>query len=571
MKKHLIIASAFLLAIPALTGCIENIEPDSEPEYVETTTVTTEPPKTVTEIDPFGDVDFTYFHETGGEITDKSTFGGFGKPQEVKIGGTEKNIQLMRSRTDGIKKCHDLGCQLSIYREELNPELKEDDTVTLHLYLKDSEMAEKDLPAYLEQEYGIHLKQTTKEIKVHFEEEPVTEIDPFKDGTVSWTVKDGQYKETDKLSDCTGCKSARMHEVYPLYTPSLAEGQDLEHLYAGDKVKYTVMLKSDGNEYVGEAANQYLSDHWMRVHFTQTEKEFTVLPENNKGRFSTNVNVNLTRPADWKEIAADKTKFNKYDFRNIDGSTATIPITAELHRQFCGIPDDELEYYLDHNTTGPAYENLILGKANKNLLFVTEPSEEEKKLAADNNVELDVTQVALDGFVFITHKDNPVDSLTVWQIQSIYSGQITNWSQVGGNDEEIVAYQREPNSGSQTVMENMVMNGIEMMPAPKSPVVPTMGGLVDSIASYQNKTCSIGYSFYYYINNLYQNADIKVLKINGISPDNENLISKAYPFSSGYFAVTRKGGDAKAEEIKQYLLTDEGQELIRLAGYCPVK
>ncbi len=571
MKRHLIIVSAFLLAIPALTGCIENIEPDSEPAYVETTTVTTEPPKELVEIDPFGDVDFKYYHETGGVITEKSTPASFETPHELKIGGTTKTVRLMRNRTEGIKKCRDLGCQLSIYREELSPDLKEDDTVTLHLCLKDSDMAEKDLPAFVEQEYGIRLKQTTKEIKVHFEEDPVSEIDPFEDGSVYWTVTDGQYKETNQLSDCKGCKSARMKNVSPIYSPSLVEGQDLEHLYAGDKVKYTVTLKAGGNEYVGEAANQYLADNWMRVHFTQTEKEFTVLPTNNKGRFSTNVNVNLTRPADWKEIAADKTKFNKYDFRNIDGSTATIPITAELHRQFCGIADDELEYYLDHNTTGPAYENLILGKSNKNLLFVTEPSAEEKQLAADNNVELDVTPVALDGFVFITHKDNPVDSLTVWQIQAIYSGQITNWSQVGGNDEEIVAYQREPNSGSQTVMENMVMDGVEMMPAPKAPVVKTMGGLVDSIASYQNKTCSIGYSFYYYINNLYQNADIKVLKINGISPDNENLISKAYPFSSGYFAVTRKGGDAKAEEIKQYLLSDEGQELIKLAGYCPVK
>ena len=355
------------------------------------------------------------------------------------------------------------------------------------------------------------------------------------------------------------------------YAPSLVEGKDLENLYAGDKIKYTVVLKEDGKEYKGEEVNQYLEAQWKRVRLTQTEKEFVVMPDDQNHRYSENVNVMLKRPADWKESVADKTKFSKYDLRNIDGSTATIPITAELFRQFCGVEDDKLEYYIDHNTTGPAYENLILGKKDKTLLFVTEPSEEERKLAADNNVELDVTPIALDGFVFITHEDNPVDSLTVQQIQAIYSGQFTNWQQVGGNDEEIVAYQREANSGSQTVMENMVMKGIQMTEPPKLPVAATMGALVDSVASYRNKTCSLGYSFYYYINNLYQNADIKVLKINGISPDNENLINKTYPFSSGYFAVTKKGGDQKAEEIKQYLLTDEGQALIKAAGYCPVK
>ena len=55
--------------------------------------------------------------------------------------------------------------------------------------------------------------------------------------------------------------------------------------------------------------------------------------------------------------------------------------------------------------------------------------------------------------MFITHKDNPIDSLTIEQIQSIYSGKITNWNQVGGEDLEIKAYQREGNSGSQTAME----------------------------------------------------------------------------------------------------------------------
>lgn len=79
-------------------------------------------------------------------------------------------------------------------------------------------------------------------------------------------------------------------------------------------------------------------------------------------------------------------------------------------------------------------------------------------MAAENNVELDVTQIALDGFVFIIHKDNPVDSLTVEQIQKIYIGNITNWKELGGNDEEIIPSTREKNSGSQTVLENVVMN-----------------------------------------------------------------------------------------------------------------
>lgn len=166
-----------------------------------------------------------------------------------------------------------------------------------------------------------------------------------------------------------------------------------------------------------------------------------------------------------------------------------------------------------------------------------------------------------------------MDSLTLDQIRDIYSGAITNWSEVGGYDEEIIPYVRSKNSGSQTAMENMVMQGIPMITHPDTRVqiAMEMGGLIDSIATYQNSSKSIGYSFNYYLRNLYKNEDIKVLNIDGISPDNENLINGTYPLSSGYYAVTVKGRDQKAEEIKEYLLSDEGQEMIELAGYCPIR
>jgi hypothetical protein len=138
-------------------------------------------------------------------------------------------------------------------------------------------------------------------------------------------------------------------------------------------------------------------------------------------------------------------------------------------------------------------------------------------------------------------------------------------------DSLITLHQREPNSGSQTVMENMVMAGKTLAEPPKDQIVEAMGSLIEFVAQYKNSSTSIGYTFYYYINNLYKNEDIKVLKIDGVSPDNENLLDKSYPFSSGYFAVTIKDKDPQAEEIKDYLISDEGQELVKMAGYCPIR
>jgi phosphate transport system substrate-binding protein len=266
----------------------------------------------------------------------------------------------------------------------------------------------------------------------------------------------------------------------------------------------------------------------------------------------------------------------------IDGSTATIPITAELYRQFYDASESSIEAnpVVKHSTTHNAYMNLIDNKPRyssgtysraTSLIFVTPPSEEELHYARDAGVELEVTPIALDGFVFITHKDNPVDSLTVKQIQDIYQGKITNWKKVGGNNAKIRPFQREENSGSQTAMEQIVMQGKKMKP-PKSRayVSEFMGQLIELVAEYDNGPSSIGYTYNYYINNLYKNENIKIIKIDGISPDNENLRSGTYPFTSSYNAVIRadEPADSPARLLKNFLLTETGQDLVEMAGYC---
>jgi phosphate transport system substrate-binding protein len=307
-----------------------------------------------------------------------------------------------------------------------------------------------------------------------------------------------------------------------------------------------------------------------------------------------NINMMLASPDNWEKIAAEAI-ISEAEMAIIDGSTATIPITAELFRQFFGYSDRQIEEsrIVLHSTTHSAYMHLIdradkaswyygyeeygeYKEANElypvSLIFVTAPSEEETEYARSKGVELDMKPVAKDGFVFITHTDNPVDSLTVEQIRDIYAGRITNWREVGGKDLEIRAYQRNPNSGSQTAMEQMVMQGIQMR-SPETVLVDMwfgMGALVEAVAEYENGPASIGYSYYFYLNNLYRNENIKVLNIDGISPANENLTSGAYPFATHYYAVIRgdEPEDSPARKLRDYLISPEGQRIIEMAGYC---
>jgi len=292
---------------------------------------------------------------------------------------------------------------------------------------------------------------------------------------------------------------------------------------------------------------------------------------------SSNVNIMLTRPEGWRKIV-DTPVIPEFMMPMLDGSTATIPITAELYRQFFGYTDDQVQAspVVWHSTTHQAYINLI-DRADRtgqgvptSLILVSPPSDEEKQMAAERGVGLDITPVSLDGFVFITHKDNPVDSLTPEQIRGIYTGRITNWNQVGGPDRAITAFQREANSGSQTTMEHLVMQDEKMMDPIKALYLMSMGRLVDAVAEYENGPASIGYTYYYYINNLYRNDNIKVIRVNGIAPTNDNLISGTYPYTAQTVAVIRadEPPGSPARTLRDWLVSPAGQDVIELAGYC---
>jgi len=301
-------------------------------------------------------------------------------------------------------------------------------------------------------------------------------------------------------------------------------------------------------------------------------------------RTNHNINVMLTRSDNWERII-DTPVIDVYDMCIIDGSTATIPITAEIYRQFWSFSDDQVNEsdYVYHSTTHNAYSNLIDKRDGVlalwgvddqppiSLIFVTPPSQEELDMAKTGDVTLDIEQIAKDGFVFIVNKDNPIDEITIEQIQDIYSGKITNWKEIGGKNQKIKAYQREENSGSQTAMEQMVMQDKQMQKPIETYIERSMSGLIEVVAAeYDNGNGSIGYTYNYYVNNLYKNDNIKVLKVNGVSPDDQNLISGDYPFTTGYFAVMRddEAEDSPARKLRDFLLTEQGQQLIEMAGYC---
>lgn len=264
-------------------------------------------------------------------------------------------------------------------------------------------------------------------------------------------------------------------------------------------------------------------------------------------------------------------QFTLENYPNVDGSTVTIPLSEALGAKTMGITIEEARQYILHNKTHQAYLNLISGDAD--LIFVTSPSVEELQIAKDNQVEMEIIPIVSEGFVFLTSADNPVSGLTLVQIQDIYSGKITNWKQLGGNDVPIIAYQRPENSGSQTGFLDLVMKDIKPVAPPIEQVIAEMGQLIDAVAAYKNQPDAIGYSYYYFVTDMWGNDKVKLLSVDGIYPDKDTISSGAYPIRTAYYAVVRSDEpqDSNARKLIAWLLTEEGQQLAEEAGYVRIK
>lgn len=268
---------------------------------------------------------------------------------------------------------------------------------------------------------------------------------------------------------------------------------------------------------------------------------------------------------------ANSIGITKESFKRVDGSTATIPLSEAVASELLGIKPEEAANVVKHYTTHFAYERLI--RKEVDIIFVTEPSKDELELAKTSNLEIEVIPVVKDAFVFLVNKKNPIESLTVKQLQDIYTGKLTNWNQVGGNNGKILAYQRPVNSGSQTLMLSKVMKGIAMVTPEKHMEPSGMGELIEVIASYDNSEYALGYSVYYYANTMYIRDTVKLIGIEGVKPQPDTIRAGKYPLESAYYAVLRKGEpeDSMAKKLLKWVLSEEGQKLAEKAGYISLK
>lgn len=278
------------------------------------------------------------------------------------------------------------------------------------------------------------------------------------------------------------------------------------------------------------------------------------------------------------------------NYPRVDGSTSAHPLQVLIACKLLGVGyswmpawfdgtyriwpsfDDNTEiaqFILDsiqHTGTHTAFTNLITNKADI-ILVARSASDDEINLANDAGVNLITTAVALDAFVFIANINNPVNSLTTKQIQDIYTGNITQWNEVGGKKTKINPYTREPNSGSQELMLDLVMKDLEMLDFPDM-IIFGMMGLINRVTLDKD---GLGYTVYFYEQFMAPNDSLKLLAVNGIAPEYNTLKRKQYAYTTEVYVVIREDLDksSNAYVMYQWLLTPGGQSIVNESGYIP--
>ncbi|MCR5204213.1 MAG: substrate-binding domain-containing protein [Lachnospiraceae bacterium] len=354
-------------------------------------------------------------------------------------------------------------------------------------------------------------------------------------------------------------------------------------LYSYTKYHALSINKNENGEYEeGFDVGSELKILWFTVykdtHFEKDSDSNTLI--DNSGKEITNVPTNESTPTtkpiptpvqitkDLPILQSGKTlSFDTLPV--VDGAKALEPFYDAVFAELLGISVDDAKSLIWCNNTPDAYKNLTYGKAD--MIFCALPSKDQIEEAEENGVEFEYHNILSGGFVFFVNKDNPVDSVSQEELKGIVSGKITNWKELGGEDEPIVLFQRNEGSGSQTGLYRYVLPKEKVMAPSIEQTVSDMEGVVDRVSDYDNGRGAISYSYYYYVANMYTSDQIKLLGIDYVIPSDETISKGEYPFLNCSQVITRKDlpKDSIVWDIIAYIQGENGARIARENGYVP--
>jgi len=241
----------------------------------------------------------------------------------------------------------------------------------------------------------------------------------------------------------------------------------------------------------------------------------------------------------------------------IAGSTTVLPIAEECARIFMENNPGSQVYVSgggsSHGVKSVAEDVIDIGDASRNL----KDSENEQY------TDLVTHAIAKDGVAIIVHPSNPINDLTITQLQGIYTGEITNWKDVGGKDIEIMVVSREGGSGTRDCFEQVVLKPIEKDVTEYAIIQDSNGKVRTTIIGSEQ---GIGF-----ISLGYVNSDVKAVKLDGTEPTIENIRSNDYAISRTLWMITKGNPDGNEQAFLDFVLSDQGQNIVSEVHYIALE
>ncbi len=192
---------------------------------------------------------------------------------------------------------------------------------------------------------------------------------------------------------------------------------------------------------------------------------------------------------------------------------------------------------------------------------------DERLKFTEKGIDVKEVTVGFDALSVIVHPENKVSQLTREQLEKIFTGEIKNWKEVGGDDAQIVAYSRESSSGTYEFFKEHVMNKKNYASSVLN--MPATGAIVQSISQTKG---AIGY-----IGLAYMTPSVKSLSVSYdsgktfVAPSVEGAKDKSYPIARALFYFYDSKNEGKVKAFVDYVLSDAGQQNVADAGYVPIR
>ena len=250
--------------------------------------------------------------------------------------------------------------------------------------------------------------------------------------------------------------------------------------------------------------------------------------------------------------------------QRIKGSDTVLPVAQQTAERFMNREPDA-RVTVTGGGTGVGISALLdnttdIAMASRPIKF----SEKMKVKAAKRDI--DEVIVAYDALAVVVHPSNPVKQLTRRQLEDIFRGKITNWKQVGGDDRKIVVYSRETSSGTYEFFKESVLKNKNYMSSSLS--MPATGAIIQSVSQTKG---AIGYVGLAYVSPRIKTLSVSYDGEHYAGPTVENATNKTYPIVRPLYYYYDVKNKSQIAPLLEFILSPEGQDIIKKSGYIPVK